>query len=238
MMAVGVEAGVADQKPVRFAASWAEVLADDAARLFSPVMQGLPVGLASALAAMPIHDANAMLLSALDMPASAGGQLCAGVLAIDPFRSWERIFTALHRARIRSVMNWPSVGVFDDDLHHALGPAQLGYDREVAFVRAAAQHGWRVTATVFSVAQAASMLEAGASRLLIHPPLNAIADPLAPPALELVAAITALAGTSPIETTLLYAERAMPDEPPRPPGACGLALYAGGKARPVSEPSC
>ena len=154
-----------------FLTSWREARETATEALFCPAMQGLPVGAASALAALPIHDANGCMLEALSAGASAPDCICVAVMAVDPLRQWSRILRRLRDCRLRNVLIWPSVGVLGADIQQGLAPHGLGFEREAAFVHEAADSGFRVTATAFSAVDAARMAAAGAHRILLHPPL-------------------------------------------------------------------
>jgi predicted TIM-barrel enzyme len=134
-------------------------------------MHGLPAGRASALALLPIHDANGRLFQVLEGRRDLPQSICAGVFAVDPFQSVGDVWRRLRNAGLVEVANWPSVGLYGVPLTEELTSKGLGYEREIRFVTQASLEGFRVTATVFDRSQAESMLAAGARRLRFHPPL-------------------------------------------------------------------
>jgi predicted TIM-barrel enzyme len=135
-------------------------------------MKRLPAGFASALSILPIHDANGELLQALPNLGTDNSLLCAAIFPIDPFRQWHFILDRVARTGSTMVINWPSVGIFDRRTALELTSVNLGYEKEIEFVKFAGDAGWKVTSTVFDADQAERMMDAGCSRLLIHPPLN------------------------------------------------------------------
>lgn len=151
--------------------SWPEDESNDDC-LLSPVMRGLPVGRASALALLPFQNANESLLRAINQNSRALAAVCAGVFAVDPFVSFTELFRQLARCGLKQVSNWPSVGLYGPPFTDELNVKGLGFDREALFVNQASTQGFRVSATVFSAEQASIMVAAGAERLIFHPPLT------------------------------------------------------------------
>jgi predicted TIM-barrel enzyme len=141
------------------------------ATLLAPVMRDLPVGQASVLALRPTRNANGDLFAAMAAGGDAPAGTCAGYFAVDPFVRFVDLMRHLDHAGIREVANWPSVGMLDDFFQQELTVKNMGYDREIDFIGRAAEAGLTTTATVFTLEQAVRMVEAGASRLLLHPPL-------------------------------------------------------------------
>lgn len=142
--------------------------------IFAPVMAGLPTGFASALSILPIHDANGELLQSLPHLGPDNPLMCAAVFPIDPFRRWPMMLDATALAGTNMVINWPSVGILDRKMRDELASVDLGYEREIEFVKYASDAGWNVTATVFNPNQAQRMMDAGCSRLLIHLPVSEV----------------------------------------------------------------
>lgn len=158
-------------KDIFFSTDWRASCASRDETLFSPVMAGLPVGSASALAILPIHDANGQMLESVSDLRNRSGNPCVGILAIAPLRGWTRILHDLRERKVDRIFTWPSVAIFDEDMQEDLVPYGLTFEREVAFVQEAINQGFHTTATVFDSNQAARMVAAGASRILLHPPL-------------------------------------------------------------------
>jgi len=172
-MAAGERQGDAGHfPPVAVLTDW-PTAADGEGFLLSPVMAGLPVGQASALALGPARNANQRLFDVLAGRPAGHPRACAGLFAVDPFVGLKEIRLRLERAGIATVANWPSVGLFDPPFLKELSGKGLGFEREVAFVEAMAGAGFRTLATVFTLDQGLAMQDAGADGILLHPPLVA-----------------------------------------------------------------
>jgi predicted TIM-barrel enzyme len=158
------------EKIARFVSSWPN--GDEAGPLFlAPSMAGLPPGRASALSLLPVRDANGELFRTIEDRVWSGPGLCAAVFAVDPFFLPRDIFRRLAEAGIREVANWPSVGLYGSPFQRQLADKHLDYEREVLFIEEAIKEGCEPTAVAFSAKHAVRMIEAGAKRLLLHPPL-------------------------------------------------------------------
>lgn len=146
----------------------------DTSPILAPAMKGLPVGVASVLCALPIHDANARLLAEVAGAPRQYKQLRAGVFAVDQFRTLSSILIELGSVGIDHVLNWPSVALMGPDIEARHAPVGIGYEREVEFARNSTAAGWTVTGVVMDEDQAARMLDAGCKHLLFHPPLDLV----------------------------------------------------------------
>lgn len=190
-----------------------------------PIMQGLPRKSASVLALRPIGDCNARLFEAMKSHADAAPSLCAAIFAVDPFVRLDDMIQRCRESGIRELINWPSVGLFDGAFQDELNAKGLGYERELNFVAAAAREGFALTATVFNAEQGRKMIEAGARRLLFHPPLAGSGPLPADAAIEWLAPIARkLAAGARI---LVYVEDDGSDRLTLPSSIGGLVTWAG-----------
>ena len=100
------------------------------------------------LSILPIHDANAWVES--PEPIAWHGtdpeRVFFGVFALDKLRSPARIFAALRARGVRGIVNLPSVGFFDGAAGEHMRALDYAVDHELAFLREAAQAGFRVAA--------------------------------------------------------------------------------------------
>ncbi len=166
-----VNAGHRDEYPIVPVLTKLPPRFTSAAALLSPAMHGLPAGRASALALLPIHDVMADCSRFSKGGAPYPSRSVRACSPLTPFQSLADVWRRLRSAGIAQLANWPSVGLYGVPLTEELTSKGLGYEREVRFVAQAALEGFRVTATVFDRLQAESMVAAGATRLLYHPPL-------------------------------------------------------------------
>ncbi len=202
---------------------WPEGAAGPA--ILSPVMRGLPPGRASALALLPVRDANGELFAAIEPHRQAPADLCAGIFAADPFVGLTDAFRRLSRAGIAHIANWPSVGLYDERFRQELSAKGVGYEREIEFVAHASQAGFIPTATAFDLSQVLRMLEAGAASVILHPPLargavTGLADAI-PWAMSIAGSF---GGGAEI---LLYCEGDNCDAQSIPPSIAGLVVFDG-----------
>ncbi len=219
-MVAGERQGTTDRfLPMSVLTDW-PAAGHDEGFLLAPVMKGLPVGQASAVALGPARNANQRLFDALARPPFRHGRVCAALFAVDPFVGLNEIRRRLEGAGVEVVSNWPSVGLFDAPFRKELAAKDLGFEREVAFIAEMVGAGFKAMATIFTVDQGVAMRAAGADRLLLHPPLvegriMRVADAVSwaePKIAELRAAGARVS---------LYVEE--PETPPRP----GLTIFSG-----------
>jgi hypothetical protein len=158
----------------RFYTHAADIEYAEEGAIFAPVMDGLPAGVASVLAALPIHDANEILLSATAGARNIAAGVCVAVFTIDPFRTTDNLLKDLSAAGFRHLVNWPSVSFMGAETEREMESLGFGYDREVEFAAHAVKEGWTVTGTVLDARQALKMLSAGCTQLIFYPSPNAI----------------------------------------------------------------
>ncbi len=114
--------------------------------IFCPCLVGLPPDLAPTLAALPIHDANAALLSGLATPTGGLAPDYAGVFFADPFRKLDDILDQVRAAKIGGVVNLPSVaGLLDKSPDE--GFARI-YRREMDGLSHARKRGFRILCVI------------------------------------------------------------------------------------------
>lgn len=96
--------------------------------ILCPALDGLPQSDALALAILPIHDANGLLLDVISHPGQGPAPDYAGVCLSDPFRRMEDILAALRAKGIGGVINMPSVSAMTTPDEE--GPFDHLYERE------------------------------------------------------------------------------------------------------------
>jgi predicted TIM-barrel enzyme len=148
--------------------------------LLCPCLAGLPPDRAAWLGILPLHDANARLLAIVRELGGQGGaqggmsgDVFAGVLAIDPFRSVADLLAALRAGGVRGVVNLPSVAAFDGEMGAILDDLRFGMAREIDFLAAAVASGFRAAGCARSPETAQRMVEAGVELIIADggPPL-------------------------------------------------------------------
>ena len=86
----------------------------------------------------------------------------------DPFRPMPVLLRQLADIGFSGVQNFPTVGLIDGTFRANLEAAGMGYDKEVAAIRAAHEFGLFTSPYVFDAEQAAAMARAGADMLVAH----------------------------------------------------------------------
>ncbi|MET8813838.1 phosphoenolpyruvate hydrolase family protein [Streptomyces sp. NPDC004549] len=102
------------------------------------------------------------------MPVVPGTPVIAGLNGTDPLYGHAHLLAELDRLGVVGVQNFPTVGLIDGVFREHLEATGMGYDREVALIRAAARAGLLTTPYVFGPEQAAAMAEAGADAIVCH----------------------------------------------------------------------
>jgi hypothetical protein len=110
-------------------------------RILCPALRGLPPEDALALAILPIHDANALLLDALSVRGAGPPPDYAGICLSDPFRRIEDVLSAVRGAGIAGVVNMPSVTAMTHPADDS--PFADLRDRETAMLAEARNAGFR-----------------------------------------------------------------------------------------------
>lgn len=123
------------------------------------------LGLPTALAFLPYDDANALTFeTAPQVLAQAGSTpVVLGLGAHDPRQPIEQMLDHVQALGAAGVTNEPFIGLYSDDIKAQLSAAGLGFAREVALIRAAADRGLLTLGWAFTPDEARTMAEAGAT---------------------------------------------------------------------------
>ncbi len=119
---------------------------------------------------LPYGDANAIVveMAAEVLPVVRDMPVLAGVNGTDPFRIMPVFLRQLRDLGFDGVQNFPTVGLIDGDFRRNLEATGMGYDLEVAAIRAAHELDLFTSPYVFDPDQAAEMARAGADQLVAH----------------------------------------------------------------------
>ncbi|MET0704428.1 MAG: phosphoenolpyruvate hydrolase family protein [Mycobacterium sp.] len=114
-------------------------------------------------------DANAIVLDMAGeiIPVVGDLPVFAGVNGTDPFRLMPRFLDEIKAAGYLGVQNFPTVGVFDGAFRANLEATGLGYDAEVAMIRAAADRDLVTAPYVFSSAETEAMIVDGGADIVV-----------------------------------------------------------------------
>ena len=141
---------------------------------------------------LPYGDANEIVVEMGHevIPVVEDTPVLAGVNGTDPFRQMDVFIEDLKRRGFSGVQNFPTVGLIDEDsgFRQNLEETGMGYDKEVAMIREAAEQDMLTCPYVFNEAQARAMTEAGADVIVSHMGLTTSGDIGAETALDLEAA--------------------------------------------------
>ena len=115
-------------------------------------------------------DANGIVveMAAEVLPVVRDTPVLAGVNGTDPFRLMPVFVRQLKEMGFDGVQNFPTVGLIDGDFRRNLEATGMGYDREVAAIRAAHEIDLFTSPYVFDPEQATEMAKAGADQLVAH----------------------------------------------------------------------
>jgi predicted TIM-barrel enzyme len=119
---------------------------------------------------LPYGDANAIVveMAAEVLPVVRDMPVLAGVNGTDPFRIMTVFLRQLRDLGFDGVQNFPTVGLIDGDFRRNLEATGMGYDHEVAAIRAAHELDLFTSPYVFDPDQAVEMARAGADQLVAH----------------------------------------------------------------------
>ncbi|MCV7419996.1 phosphoenolpyruvate hydrolase family protein [Mycobacterium yunnanensis] len=114
-------------------------------------------------------DANAIVLDMAGevIPVAAGLPVFAGVNGTDPFRRMPTFLDEVKAAGYVGVQNFPTVGAFDGSFRANLEATGMGYDVEVAMMRAAAERDLVTAPYVFSEEEAEAMVTDGHAHIVV-----------------------------------------------------------------------
>jgi predicted TIM-barrel enzyme len=115
-------------------------------------------------------DANGIVveMAAEVLPVVRDMPVLAGVNGTDPFRLMPVFLRQLQAMGFDGVQNFPTVGLIDGDFRRNLEATGMGYEKEVAAIRAADEIGLFCSPYVFDPDQATEMARAGADQLVAH----------------------------------------------------------------------
>lgn len=141
-------------------------------QILAPILSGLSPALGDLAAALPVGDANGLLLAELDrLDAPPPERLIAGVFANDPFRGIDALLSELARRGLRGIVNWPSVGLLTGELAAAYRHSGMTVEVEFDCLRRAREKGLSTLALVTGVEPARAALAQGIEGLVIAPGL-------------------------------------------------------------------
>jgi predicted TIM-barrel enzyme len=145
--------------------------------IFLPALAPFPAGTWPLVALLPVLDVNGALRSALETrrPFRAAPPV-AGLFACDPFLRLADLAGALRRAGITTVVNYPTVQLFEGETAAAF--AAVGYRAEAEFrvLQRLAEMGFAPIACATSRRAVDAALGLGLRRILLHPGLAPPAD--------------------------------------------------------------
>jgi predicted TIM-barrel enzyme len=119
---------------------------------------------------LPYGDANAIVveMAAEVLPIVRHTPVLAGVCGTDPFRLMPVFLRQIKEMGFTGVQNFPTVGLIDGVFRQNLEETGMGFDLEVAMIRAARDLDLLTTPYVFTPEEARAMAEAGADVLVPH----------------------------------------------------------------------
>lgn len=140
-------------------------------QVFVPALDRFPAALRELMGVLPVCDINASLMAALAHRAMPR-HLVAGLFAVDPFLDVRELATALRRAGLSEVANYPTVQLLDGATGDGL--AAVGYHARAEFMRLKEfmAAGFEALAYVASPHAAEEALALGLTRIVVHPGLQ------------------------------------------------------------------
>ncbi|MCF3934868.1 phosphoenolpyruvate hydrolase family protein [Acuticoccus sp. M5D2P5] len=158
-------------------AHWPPARAVDDLAIYCPALAGLPDAIAPWLAILPVHDANAVLLEALEGAAFSAAPTrpdFAGVCLVDPFRQRRKVLQAVIDAGIGGIANLPTVATFAGPVLGDLEALRVGLDRELDGLTEAAAMGLATAAVVTDRAMLSRAEQGGFDTVLMCEPSGAL----------------------------------------------------------------
>ncbi|MDN3519536.1 phosphoenolpyruvate hydrolase family protein [Aquisalimonas lutea] len=141
--------------------------------VLSPLTAGLPPGLADMAYALPVGDANGLVLDALQARDGGAAEIVAAVFAGDPFRRIDDLLDDLAAHGVRGVINWPSVGMLPGEFGAELVHSGFTFALELEMLERARQRGLATIATVSDKDQIRQAAAVHPDMLLVTPGLAA-----------------------------------------------------------------
>lgn len=138
--------------------------------IYCPCLVGLSEVQADLAFVMPRMDHNRALREA------EGRGRWAAVLASDPFGSEATFLTALRAADYRGLANWPSSTLLEGATRQSMSTIPATPEFEYAYLARAAAAGFETLAFFVSLDQARQAIDAGLTRLVLHPGLRDAPD--------------------------------------------------------------
>src|SRR5262245_14647786 len=119
---------------------------------------------------MPYGDANAIVveMAAEVLPVVTRTPVLAGVNGTDPFRDMDLFLDQLKALGFSGVQNFPTVGLIDGVFRANLEETGMSYALEIEMIAKAHDKDMLTTPYVFSEAEAAGMVIAGADIIVCH----------------------------------------------------------------------
>ncbi|NGM19754.1 hypothetical protein G3576_06985 [Roseomonas stagni] len=148
--------------------------------VFLPALAPFPPDTWPLVALLPVLDINGALRAALAARRPfRGARPIAGIFACDPFLRLADLAAALRQGGITTVVNYPTVQMFEGESAAAL--AAVGYRAEAEFrlLQRLTQSGFAAIACATDRHAVDAAISVGLRRVLLHPGLAPPADPQA-----------------------------------------------------------
>jgi predicted TIM-barrel enzyme len=127
-------------------------------------------GYGSLAGMLPILDANELVFHTAErevLPRVTTTPVIAGVNGVDPLREMPRFLSDLARIGISGVHNFPTVAWFDGNFRRALEATGLGYEHELAMLKAARDLDLLTIGYAFNGEDTARLMEEAAPDIFI-----------------------------------------------------------------------
>ncbi len=159
------------------------------------------------VALLPVLDINAGLAAGAGAFASMADRadICAGLMAADPFLVVDELAAALRRAGFRAVANFPSVGLIDGEAGAGLAAVGRGFEAELRTLAAFRALGFGTHVYVTDGPSAAAAVARGHDSLVVHPAFR--------PTEQADAALASAAAAAPGARLLRHAPASQGDRP-------------------------
>lgn len=177
-----------------------------------PVLDGMAAEDAALLAALPIADANALLIDAVARMTSARADArfpmprAAAFFAADPFLHLGDLLERLRRAGIKTLLNFPSVQVFDGAFGDSLDRVGCGTTLELERLVQAQSAGFGICALIKSAALMPRLQKAGIRTYALLPTAGPDQHPTGGEAGDPTTAVRSAAGRRPASLRRLTVE--------------------------------
>jgi len=152
--------------------------AERAKTIFLPALAPFPLETWPLVALLPVLDINGSLCAALETRHPfRGAPPVAGLFACDPFLRLVDLAATLRRAGIKSVVNFPTVQLFDGETAAALAATGYRAEAEYRLLQRLAEQGFTPIACATSRRAVDAALGFGLRRILLHPGAAPPSDP-------------------------------------------------------------